>query len=691
MHARVDVAEPPIAPNYYEQYVCGNTADDLDAIATLDGQLPDAVMFGDLLLKDIEDATAEKGDMSCALKSDASPLFASGLSAALADRRAMSFGDTPEALPKLAPEELINFLLSNPEMPMLTLVECLAPHNPEAAVMAHFLENAMLIRSVPEVTQQKRYQYVKDIDLNIISNIRAEDDVYLQTFLHGIDRLRDQKPGVDGEWRLRQESGLLKTCNKSEVMAHVLTNALQHMKHPNALNEDVEPYPLTVYRLLSAMSDDMPIPLCLTAHENRLIASANENAEKVVANGIKSHKNIRAAKAAQPAINANLKEESLAAGFGDPGQYIKFSSGFSPDLVTKSVDARISLSGSGTVGTSPQWIRSQLEINHVKQAIGNRSAANPSLADQRSWLRSAWLSVFASVTSPEDLSDRFRSAHHADMPARPERNQRLKAIARLYFESPRAFMQSIQLDGTEICKTVAPWSENVRIAAHLGPLGPLDYLLGKRLPEDDRRKDNSNNIEFFLKDIHERIAAAFYFTDPSILSFIKKSEKGEYPHADSTMPVVLHRGLGLSVMVVEQGARDVLTDEGEWVAEYVNSLRVAAPIESGLASLIKPDHEESAIEPAELVETLLAEFYDKPVIWLEDGNHSLYLPKHLTENDDESDVMPGVDGFGDPALPMTTRAEFSPSGRSTHTPSPKKGWGDSAKDLWHQFSGGGSL
>lgn len=216
----------------------------------------------------------------------------------------------------------------------------------------------------------------------------------------------------------------------------------------------------------------------------------------------------------------------------------------------------------------------------------------------------------------------------------------------------------------------------------------MSYVLDAWLPAHFDRGASNDSIEDFLQDIHRDIAVAFRSKDAGIMPFLVSVKLG-YENTGSTLPVVLHRGLGLPVMVVEQGTMDRFTDEGEPYRVSVNDLRVAAPIGSELAEQIQSFEGQLETDP-EAVVSLLEKFTDKPIIWLEHGTYSLYLPKHSTQAEVQSEITPDVDSVENAVRPSTPPAEPSPPGSPDYPHSPRKGWGDSARNLWHQFSGRGS-
>ena len=224
--------------------------------------------------------------------------------------------------------------------------------------------------------------------------------------------------------------------------------------------------------------------------------------------------------------------------------------------------------------------------------------------------------------------------------------------------------------------------------ARLGCQSQMSYVLDKWLPAHFDRSASDDSIEDFLRDMHRDIAVAFRSTDAGIMPFLTSLKFG-YENTGSTLPVVLHRGLGLPVMVIEQGSQDRFTDEGVPYLIPVNDMRVAAPVGSELAEQIQSFDGNAAVDPA-AVHALLDKFNDKPVIWLEHGKYSLYLPKKLTRTEDQNQEMSDFDALEDVALSKTPDADPSRSDSTVMPCPPRSTWVDGARDIWHQISGAGS-
>ena len=652
------------------------------------------------LLSDLESVMRPDDTASLQSPENALSLFPQGLAAALDQFRVVSPNDDVIPVEKLTANQLPQFLAMNQHASILQLTEWLAPNNPAAAALVHFLDRASLICAAPYKIQTERFQYVELQERIELMLKCGRMDIYFPTFLAGVDRAFRQKSAFDGRWQMRRDGETRSFGNAPELIANVIDGALEHLVTPPDELENGKLYPLLVYELLAQMTEGLQIPPQIFAHEHALTAAVNENKERQVLLGKEEQQVFRVKEDAyqkqEQIEHEKSRRKQRAEGFNTELQAYTAIKKFPQTLVMQSVDVRIPLADQSDDGDLLKRVRASIERSHDKQAIdnvGDRAAWEGRLhrgrSDMRSWMRVAWLSVLSSLTSPEELESRCNAWTHEFQTVRVQKEiEMMKAIAQYFAAHPRAFMQGVLPEDSVEKGLVKDWNESLHHPARLGCQSQMSYVLDKWLPAHFDRSASDDSIEDFLRDMHRDIAVAFRSTDAGIMPFLTSLRFG-YENTGSTLPVVLHRGLGLPIMVIEQGEMDRFTDEGVPYLVPFNDMRVAAPVGSKLAEQIQSFEGNAAVD-ASAVFSLLDKFNDKPVIWLEHGKYALYLPKKLTRAEDQRDAMPDFDGLDDVARSTIPTADPGTPNSPTYSSSPKAGWVDSARNIWRQIAEGGA-
>lgn len=195
------------------------------------------------------------------------------------------------------------------------------------------------------------------------------------------------------------------------------------------------------------------------------------------------------------------------------------------------------------------------------------------------WMRASWISVLA-TTSPEDLAHRLRACAGSTCTPLVERDiNTVTQLSRKYHQKPFA-------DGS---------IKNV-------------------------------DTERFLRALQFEIVASYSHDrgnrNTGLVGELK-TLRASNARAISDLPADLHRALNLPAMVIEVGLREQV---GDW-----GVIRVAVPDNSVLAAETaswNTDQRDGQIR--DRIVFLLNQFRDAPILWLQSGHYTVFMPKANT-------------------------------------------------------------
>lgn len=280
--------------------------------------------------------------------------------------------------------------------------------------------------------------------------------------------------------------------------------------------------------------------------------------------------------------------------------------------IPESSDNTISVSSNFTQRDALSAIRLQMvgegdvQGTHSKQEISSRSHSLGA-QDNLCWLRSSWLALFETVT-PEDIAARFAAITGPEQKnSAPYNPVLIQAIAQRYRNDPTQFMHA----------------ENLGTGAHLGPNTTLAEFMGDQLPDGVPNRIHRRSLEYYLRELHIRIAAAYREKGSRLMSELEALSFSRCA-ATSNLPITLHRAMNVPMLVIEAQTH---VNETRWGRQVnrLGQLRITAATGSALAEQAAPLAK--ALEPKlEDVKKLMRAFEDKPILWLEGGHYDLYLP-----------------------------------------------------------------
>ena len=225
-------------------------------------------------------------------------------------------------------------------------------------------------------------------------------------------------------------------------------------------------------------------------------------------------------------------------------------------------------------------LRKQLEGSHQLQGVAHDN--------DNCWMRASWMSVLKSTT-PTDLA------------------QRLSATAR----QPLSATVRGDIDFlTELAKEYAT----------------ADFVNGYVKDAATEQRLRALQIKIVASYTHAGNARAPSLRAADLISELKKLQV-KYKTAISDLPVVLHRALGLPVMVVEisNGRSNEIAPCGP--VDYWGLIRIAGSENSELECEIatwSEDQLDDQIE--ERCKFVLRQFHNTPVIWLENNHYQVFMP-----------------------------------------------------------------
>ena len=527
----------------------------------------------------------------------------------------------PGSITALDPAALAAEVMSLDHLPHLGFIQRLAVRSEPCATFFSFISHALLVKDSMTATPVERYPYVADAAL-LSEKIESSGEPFLPTFLDGVQRHYDPFNSDNASWRIHTEGAWQDGQDKRSVLIHVFLQAIQHLHTSASMTPDMPIYPLVAYELL-ADAIGVPVPPYLVEHEQGILSTLTENRLHNEQREEQISTQQQRDRMEKQRGEIELQRHYAANDVSNSGQFHLAITGYQRSLADASVDILLAPPADiGHAALVADW-SGRLALTHDKQEISARThGARP---DNLCWLRSSWLSVFA-MTSPAQLEAKLSTIcdvstySAADAPI-------LRAIAQAYQENPAVFLQGLHASAGE-----APLSVNAvrQRSAHLGPNLPLAELLSVQPGAAGQSLKIHRTPEGFLQQLQCEIATAFRPPVTSDRSFMDEIESLQRPGipASSNLPVTLHRALGLPVLVIETGSTVSHGEDGEQINQSAQ-LRVSAPNGSNLAILAELLAETPGL-PAMAANTLLGRFRDMPVIWLDDGHYSVYLPKvHL--------------------------------------------------------------
>jgi hypothetical protein len=560
-----------------------------------------------ILLSDLACATQPQTAVRSNDTTQVKALFPDGLKNALRESRFEAYpnGNAPPL--KMNQQELSDFVRERGTL-SLEVIEDLAVNNPAAAVLFHFIDDALLCSDNNRPDRCERYAYRKDAG----HDFNDAQPTALPTFLDGVTY-------DDGYWQI--DGDPRKTHDKQVVVLAVIREAIKHLNCEEKTHPTMPFFPPIVYELL-AQAINIPVPQYLKQHE--------QETEHVLANNRRmlDERRLQITQTQkQTSINLAAQEVVKQQAFIDNdvsnGLQLTLSRHSYPRaLKDQSVDVVIPMPIDLNHLDTLEGLRQRLGETHTRMDISSKPHESYVGNDNLCWLRSTWLSVF-STASPEQLGallpaiagpiqENYVAQHDAPI---------LQCIANLYREDPHAFMH---------------WEKNRGNKVRIGPNLSLADVLKNQLPNGNDGYAMKRNAESFLRGLQMHIVAAFRTKGGSLMHELEALTVGS-PPASSDLPVFLHRALNLPVLVIE--AEQFVTEgEGGRQSNLGGQLRVAAPKDSSLAGWIEPLAND-AEQGHEVSSRIMKAFDNQPVFWLENDHYDLYLPreKPLEHSDRSAD------------------------------------------------------
>lgn len=325
-----------------------------------------------------------------------------------------------------------------------------------------------------------------------------------------------------------------------------------------------------------------------------------------------------------PAQN-KLTSQTSQATTADQPRWIENS--YRREIADESIEAIFALPGDGSREARLRAMGTRLQATHDVQQVSARTREG-TIYDQKCWLRSSWLSVLPRL-SPDQLATRLLAISNRDHPDDRSRSEAavLRAIASRYHNDPVAFMQG-SAPQSRPNDAHTSWQENFRRPAYLGPAGSVHDIIGKQLPKNYSRSKSKFDIELWMTDLQSEIATVYRPKRNFIATGDSQSLPAPKRKSLSDLPVMLHRAMGLPVLVIETTAKSTRGESG-WLTNLSTQLRVAAPKDSLLAVKLA-QLQRQGVDADTAIDQLLSAFGDLPIIRSSEGHFDLYLPKKLT-------------------------------------------------------------
>ena len=488
------------------------------------------------------------------------------------------------------------------------LILLLAKRSSEMAVFFSFIDHALVIGNVNKEGRIERYEYEEDFG-RLADQLYDTGEPWFDTFLEGVQRNTDTDTTT--AFRMRVGDQWHQPESKTELLNHIFLNALDHLRAEQPRAPAMPIYPLIAYELIGD-AVGVPVPAYLAQHEAAILEELHNNE---VARSARSK--LQQEQLAQAHLERDQAQAAMAQRMRE--NHVKSivqlhfcMRGYDwQKVVADSADHLLPLSPlAGSTHDLQASIQAQLAHTHDRQEVSYVSHSRQG-RDNLCWLRSGWISVFASAT-PDYLASRLTTLCTPDMHA--ARNAPiLGTIASQFRSNPVAFMHGER----SLWKSIA---ESLSQPARLGPANGAEFRTreGVSLPR--------SSIEAYLQDLQQNLAAAFRFENTSIMNEVESLlMPGTF--ASSDMTVALHRAFNLPALIIESGSQVNAAGGADLSLQF----RLACPRQGPLAEILEASGAAGDDASIDNAGKALDLFRDSPIIWLEREHYDVYLPKSAIE------------------------------------------------------------
>ena len=596
-------------------------------------ELPHTMSIQALLIHDLENALpALDTDADVAIKTDP---FPQGLASALqTTRRGVAAAITPPA-EKLSAEHIDQFFAQHANASPLQLMENLAENNPSLTSLIHFIEHAGLLRDSYRPAQCERYDYVPgnaEEETFFTKSHDGSGQKHFPTFMAGVNRALYSG---DKKWQIELDGQRHTTNSDAEVYRHVIGHALRDLQSTMPRPDSTGLYPLPVYKLLAQAVGLPQIPPYLHEHEAALIETTSKNkvdAKDAANQARQAHvEKERKIEEEKQRVAAETAKRYAALGVRNwREEHLLGTNSYQDDLLNRSIDIELALPAQAASAQMLENFKQDLTVTHHHQAVRSRGLRFPTIEDNLSWMRSSWLSVLEMLT-PQQLASNRRAIEKT--PSRVDCDTRiLQAIAEHYRQNPAAFLQGKAVVSIDDPDDVIPRHAAFDFEAILGSPLPLDQVL-PREASGPLPLSSHDNAESFLSEQQLIMAMAYRAQYQGIEGELATLLITPGP-ARSTLPIALHRALGVPLLLVEKFG-------GAGANQSAGRLRMTAPVDSEMAQKFTALKNQSTID-GDVMSSLAIDLSTTPVMWKEGTRHSIYLPKNSADkkvsSDDEGQV-----------------------------------------------------
>jgi len=496
-------------------------------------------------------------------------------------------------------------------------------NHPEAAAFFGFVEELLILSKGDGGEGAERYNYIDDVgaaNRKARSNKDSNGIAWAETFINGVERKATANSRSPVTWRVRIGNEWQSGLTTSEVMMHVFHEAVGHLHADKVDHASVKPLPLVAYEML-AHATGTTIPQHLIDHEANALGKVKQNQQQ---GEIRKQNNEEKCRISSDQKKEELEhQQQLCRKYGVQKYSHVFlcDNGLKQQAVVKpAIDCTFTFA---EIGGNPldtvRTIQDSLKHSHLRQSVSHQ-AKNSRFHDNLCWLRSSWISLFASA-KPEALCERSHAMMDDGQASLTTFNLPtiLPAIAKQFCNDPQGFLMPDSQRQS--------WSTSMDKSAHLGGNLPLSTIG----PVESLAYRQKQSVENYLKDIQLAVAAEFRKETPGVMNEVEALSNFN-SFGSSDMPVMLHRAFGVPVMVIETGVPVVLADGTH--STLSQKIRISAPKNSALAAYIEEEANNSTeLEAGSAVmDQLLNTFKDLPVIWLERDHYSVYVPNVAIKN-----------------------------------------------------------
>lgn len=545
---------------------------------------------------------------------------------------------TPSREPNNPPDReidantLAGIVSATGKMEQADFVRLLATRSEEAAQFLNFVDHALLIRDPSKSEPCQHYEYTDDFVV-LAEQAQEKGSPWMETFLSGIEGNIYPKNGLQSQWRIHCGDSWRIADSRREVLDHVFMTAIGHLFATEPSDPSMPVYPLVTYELLGN-AIGQAVPEYLKQHEQHLLSTLQANKVKVEDRIATQRESLRVDQELRAQATIANRQRVRDNHVHSLGQLHFCNDAYIPIKVTGgSLDRMIALApvSNDRMGLV-RAIQAKLELTHVRQAVSYVDH-NMKGRDNLCWLRSGWLSIFSSLT-PEQIGERFEEIQSAES-ASSAKGLVLAQIAHDFHINPTQFMHCSQPPNTI--------ADGAQMAARLGTADRFALPSASGIPAQHTKSVNES-IETWLKNLQCDIVSNFRFEDSKIMNEI---EALDFPRtlASSDMLINLHRAFHASSLIIECGVNDTFANQDGGSIVSVQ-FRVAAVEKTPLADLLDPPENETSDGARVRAESVLQQFAEQPVIWLEREHFEIYFPKsaysgrnQLTHADSVPDLM----------------------------------------------------